>query len=119
MVAVRNVSALLTQGNVGAQPPVFGNVETTSPFTINWLNGTRTTGVLAVSLDELTDASADTLNLLGTSVVVTGYGPEYIGVVVSAYHRGALAPADYVLIKTNQNGSWIEALAADVTSVDG
>lgn len=119
VVAIRNISALLTAGNVGGQPPVFGDVETASPFTINWFNGLRSTGVLAVSLDEITDASSDTLNLLGQSVVVTGYGPSYIGVAVSAYHRVGLVPADYVLIKMNESGAWIEALASDVAAVDG
>lgn len=119
IVAVRNTSVGLTKGNVVAQPPAFGIVETASPFTINWGNGTRTTGSLVNTLDEILDASTATQNLLGQTVSVLGYGPAYIGVAVSVYHRTSLTPADMVLIKMTQSGAWIEVPAADVTAVDG
>lgn len=119
IVAIRNISAGLTKGNVCAQPPAFGCVETASPFTINWFNGTRTTGSLAVTLDEILDASDDTLAFLGRTVSVSGYGPAYAGVAVSAYHRVGLAAGDFVLIKLDQSGAFFEVPAANVAIVNG
>lgn len=120
VVAIRTKSVGLTQGNVGAQPPAFGSVESAStPFTVNWFNGTQSAGLLAANMDEILDASDDTLNFLGQTVTVKGYSAAYVGVAVSAYHRVGLTAADYVLIKLSQSGAWIEALATDVAATDG
>lgn len=109
-----------TQGNASPQPPCFGcNESASSPFTITWSNnGARVTGIPATVLDEINDASVPTQALLGQVVNLPGASPALNSLVVAVYARAPAAggaATDIVLMKSLQDGSYMEALASAVT----
>lgn len=121
IVAVKVSSAQLTLGNASAQPPAFGcNESASSPFTVTWSNnGNRVAAIPGSSLDEITDASAPGLGLLGEVVNLlpaSSPSPAMNGVVISAYARSGV---DVVLMKNLQTGAFVETLAANVAPQAG
>ncbi len=107
IVALKVTSAALTGlGFQTAQPPVFGVAEGAAGGAVNWYNGTHVAAVASGQLDEIVDASPTTQDLLGTIVNREGYSASYNALVVAVYNRGAAV--ECVLVKTLQNGAFIE-----------
>lgn len=119
IVAVKVSSAQLDQGNASAQPPCFGACESAgTPFTITWSNnGSRVASIPSTSLDEITNATAQSQKLLGQVVNLPSVGgspggsPALNSLVVGVYARSG---TDVVLMKSLQTGSFVEALATAV-----
>lgn len=110
----------LTIGNVSAQPPAFGSSESAgTPFTVTWSNsGARVAAIPVGQLDEITDPSSPTQNLLGKVVNLSngatppiGGSPAMNGVVIGAYARSGV---DCVLVKLLQADAYVEILASAV-----
>jgi hypothetical protein len=115
IVAVKVSSVALTLGNASAQPPAFGSCESAgSPFTITWSNsGARVAAIPTGQLDEITDPSSPTQDLLGQVVnLKVGASPAMSGVVIGAYARTGV---DCVLVKLLQANAYVELLAANVS----
>lgn len=116
IVALKVASAGLTLGFQTAQPPVFGVSEGAAGGAVNWYNGTHVAAVASGQLDEILDPNTTTQDLIGQVVSVEGYSPAYNSIVVNAYNRGG---TECVLLRTLQNGVYLELAATTVTIVAG
>jgi hypothetical protein len=115
IVALKVASAGLTIGFQTAQPPVFGVAQGAMPGAIDWYSGTQTTTVTAAVVDEILNPDPSTQALIGLVVTITGYSSSYNAIVVSAYNRNGTQ--ECVLVKTLENGAFLELDATTVTVV--